>query len=92
MPHKGKPVTLIEKNADELTKKWMDVVRAHPDMPTYHSYDEGKLYERAFSVYSQLSKWLSKETTKEELKNIHFALGKQRRQEGFTLSELSWRW
>ncbi len=88
MPFKGRLVTLIEENADELTKKWLEVVRTHPDMPTYRGYDEGKLYERAFSVYSQLGKWLSDETTKEEIKDIYHALGKQRKEEGFKLSEL----
>lgn len=81
-------VDLIEDNADELTKKWMSVVRTHPDMPTYHTYAEDKLYERAFSVYSQLGKWLSNETSKEEIQSIYFNLGRQRREEGFTLSEL----
>ena len=88
MPHKGRLVTLIEENADELTKKWLEVVRTHPDMPTYRGYDEKQLYDRAFSVYSQLGKWLSEETTKEEIKEIYFTLGKQRKAEGFMLSEL----
>ena len=88
MPQKERLVTLIEKNADELTKNWLGVVRTHADMPTYRTYDEGKLYERAFSVYSQLGKWLSEKTTKEEIKEIYFTLGKQRREEGFMLSEL----
>jgi hypothetical protein len=88
MPHKGRLITLIENSADELTKKWMGIVRNHPDMPTYRNYDEGKLYERAFSVYSQVGKWLSDETTKEEIQDIYVTLGKQRREEGFKLSEL----
>lgn len=88
MPSKGRFVTLIEEHADELTKKWMEVVRTHPDMPTYRNYDEGRLYERAFSVYSQLGKWLSEETTKDDIKDIYYTLGKQRREEGFKLSEL----
>ena len=88
MPTKGKLIALIEKNADELTKKWVEVVRTHADMPTYRTYDEDKLYERAFSVYSQLGKWLSEQTTKEDIKDIYFALGRQRRDEGFKLSEL----
>ncbi len=88
MPHKGRLITLIEQSADELTKKWMGIVRNHPDMPTYRNYDEGKLYERAFSVYSQLGKWLSDETSKEEIQSIYLALGKERREEGFKLSEL----
>ena len=88
MPHKGRLITLIEQSADELTKKWMGIVRNHPDMPTYRNYDEDKLYERAFSVYSQVGKWLSDETTKEEIQDIYLTLGKQRREEGFKLSEL----
>ena len=88
MPHKGILITLIEKSADELTRKWMDIVRTHPDMPTYRTYDEGKLYDRAYSVYSQLGKWLSDETSKEEIQSIYLTLGKQRREENFRLSEL----
>jgi hypothetical protein len=88
MPHKGRLITLIENSADELTKKWMGIVRNHPDMPTYRNYDEGKLYERAFSVYSQVGKWLSDETTKEEIQDIYVTLGRERREEGFKLSEL----
>ena len=72
MPYKGRLVSLIEEHAEELTKKWLEVVRTHPDMPTYRGYDETKLHDRAFSVYSQLSKWLSDETTKEEIKDIYF--------------------
>lgn len=85
---KGDLVKLIEDNADELTRKWMEVVRTHPDMPTYREYEEAKLYDRAYSVYSQLGKWLSDKTTKDEIRNIYFNLGKQRREEGFKFSEL----
>ena len=88
MPSRGKLVTLIEENADELTRKWRKAVRTHPEMPTYRSYDQEKLYERAFSVYSQLGKWLSQETTKDDIKSTYFELGKQRREEGFRFSEL----
>jgi len=81
-------VELIERNADQLTRRWMEVVRTHEGTPTYHTYDEEKLYERAYSVYSQLGKWLSAETTHEEVKRIYTALGAQRCKEGFKISEL----
>ena len=81
-------VQLIERNADKLTRRWIEIVRTHEGTPTYHTYDEDKLYERAFSVYSQLGKWLSAETTNKEVKGIYTALGAQRRKEGFKLSEL----
>jgi hypothetical protein len=81
-------VRLVEQNADQLTKKWVELVRADPGTPTYHTYDEAKLYERAFSVYSQFGKWLSTGTTTEEVQDRYTALGAQRRKEGFALSEL----
>ena len=81
-------VDLIEKNAHELTNKWIEEVCTHRSTPTYHNYDERKLYERAHSVYSQLGKWLSEETTKEDIKKIYHQLGVQRYDEGFALSEV----
>jgi hypothetical protein len=84
----NKLVALIERNADQLTKRWLDIVRTHENTPTYHTYDEDKLYDRAFSVYSQLGKWLSEASTSEEVKTIYTELGGQRRKEGFKISEL----
>jgi hypothetical protein len=83
-----KLVELIERDADHLTKRWLEIVRGHEDLPTYLAYDEHKLYERCFRVYSQLGKWLSSETTKEDIKAAYTALGAQRRLEGFRLSEV----
>ncbi|MBN1653840.1 MAG: RsbRD N-terminal domain-containing protein [Deltaproteobacteria bacterium] len=81
-------VELIERNADELTHQWLDRVRKHPGTPTYHTYDKTELYNRAYSVYSQLGKWLSTDTTKEEIARIYTAMGRQRHAEGFKLSEV----
>jgi hypothetical protein len=81
-------VNLIEQHAAELTKEWLERVRKDPRTPTYHTYDKDELYSRAFSVYSQLGKWLSYDTTKEDIARVYTAMGKQRRKEGFKLSEL----
>jgi len=83
-----KLVELVEANADMLTKRWLKDVKKHPGTGTYHAYDENQLYQRAFRVYSQFGKWMSNETTKKDIENIYTALGKQRRQEGFALSEV----
>lgn len=88
MPLSRKLVGLIETNAEELTTKWIEIVRTHPNTPTYHNYDQDLLHERAYSVYSQLGKWLSDETTKEEIQSIYSTLGRHRRKEGFRLSEV----
>jgi hypothetical protein len=83
-----KLVDLIERNAAELTNCWLAEVRQQAGMPTYHSFDNVELYERAYRVFSQLEKWISRETTKEEIARIYKALGAERREEGFALSEV----
>ena len=84
-----KLVEMIEKNADELTKNWLHNVKKHSSTPTYARYgDETELYKRAFRVFSQLSKWISRDTSPEDVKSYWTGLGRQRRREGFLLSEV----
>jgi hypothetical protein len=84
----NKLVEIIEHNADQLSRRWIELVRTDECTPTYHSYDEDKLYERAFSVYSHLGDWLSAGPTQEEVTRLYTELGRQRHREGFQLSEL----
>lgn len=88
MPLSRKLIELIEKDADRLTKCWLADVRKHPDTITYHRFDEKMLYERAHKVYSQIGKWVSRETSKEDIARFYTALGKERREEGFPLAEV----
>jgi hypothetical protein len=82
-------VDLIEKNAEELTKKCLDLIQEHPGTPTYHTYDKALLYARAFDVYKNLSKWISAASDdKEEIREVYMALGAQRYGEGIPLSEV----
>lgn len=81
-------VNLIESHADELTMNALSDICKDECTPTYHTYDITKLYERAFEVYSRLEKWISRETDKQEIAQHYMALGAQRRQEGFALSEV----
>jgi hypothetical protein len=88
MPLSRRLIDLIEKNADELTRSWLADVRKHPDTLTYHRFDEKSLYDRAFAVYSQIHRWVSRETTKDDVARYYKALGRERREEGFELSEV----
>jgi hypothetical protein len=81
-------VDLIERNADELTTSYVADIRRDPRMPSYQGFDQKEIYKRAFRVYSQLGKWVSHETTKEEVRSYWTALGRQRRREGFPFSEI----
>lgn len=81
-------VELIEQNATELANNWLVHVRNDSSLSTYHGLESAELYGRALRVYGHLGKWISRETTKEEIANEYIALGAQRRKEGFSLSEV----
>lgn len=83
-----KLVDLIERNADELTKSYVEDIRRDPRMPNYQGFDQKEIYKTAFRVYSQLGKWISHETTKEKVRSYWTALGRQRRREGFPIAEI----
>jgi hypothetical protein len=83
-----KLVDLIERNAAGLTNSWLADIHKDTSMHTYHHFDHAALYERAFRVFSQLGKWVSHETSKEEVAKDYRALGEERRREGFALSEV----
>ncbi len=83
-----KLVSLIEDNADTLTKNWIGDVRHNPTTPTYQTFPEDKLYQRAHFIYSQLGHWISRETSKGEVRNYYVKLGEERFNEGFALYEV----
>jgi len=87
-PASRKLVHLIESNAVELTRHYLEDVQRHPRLPTYRDFDQRELYNRAYSVYSQLGKWISHEASHEEVKKTWTELGRVRREEGFPLSEV----
>ncbi len=81
-------VDLIEHNADRLAKGWLADVRARPQTPTYHFYDEDELYRRVHKVYSNLGKSIQRDTTTQDIAAEYTTLGKRRFEEGFALSEV----
>ena len=81
-------VKLIERDAEELTRNWHDDVCQNVKLPSYHNFDKDELYTRAFEVYSHLGKWISWETTKEDVMKQYEAHGVQRRQQRFELAEV----
>ena len=81
-------VDLIESSAEELTSSYVEDIRRDPRMPGYQGFDQKEIHKRAYRVYSQLGKWVSQETTKEEVRGYWTALGRQRRREGFPFSEI----
>ena len=81
-------VELIEKNAEKLAREWLKDVRKNVHTPTYHTFDEDRLYQRAFNMYKNLGQWLNVQTPKEQTAKYYRKYGHERWQEGFPLPEL----
>jgi len=88
MHHTNNLVSLIERNAESLAKRWLDIVRTHPGTPTFHNWDQNQLFARVHKVYSYLGRSISEQTTREDIEREYVALGRQRFGEGFALSEV----
>ena len=88
MPISHKLVSLIESNADKITKAWLREVKERKETPTYARHDEERLYHRAFRVYRHLGEWISRERSKEDVADHYLKLGQRRREQGFALSEV----
>ncbi len=83
-----KLVVLIQNNSDKLTKRTMADLKKHPGAKSYRSLTEDELYSRIAQVYNEFDKWMLNKIKKENIKNTFMAIGKQRREEGFELSEV----
>jgi len=88
VPVYQKLVRLIEASADELTQGYLQDIKKQTAMPTYQGWNETEVYRRAFVVYSQLGKWIARDASQDEIMVFWTGLGRQRRQEGFALSEI----
>jgi len=88
LPGSDRLVKLIETEAKELADEAVAILRQHPQTPSYHAYAAEELYDRAFNLYRNLGTWISRKSEREDLVKYYTALGLQRRQEGFPLSEV----
>lgn len=83
-----KLVELIEHNSDTLIRSMVADIRKHPGTKAYRSLTEAQLYSRIFEVYRHYDKWMSDEYSREDIKKVYTALGRERRKDGFALSEV----
>ena len=81
-------VRLIESNSDKLTKRVISDLKKHPGTKTYRTYDDDQLYKEHPTFTANFGKWMSTATTMDDIKRDYIVLGKQRRREGFALSEV----
>ncbi len=81
-------VSLIETNAHELTRLWLDDVRSNPTTGTYGRVDVDQLRARGFTALSQFGRWLKAPDADSEVRAFFRALGRERQAQGFAVHEL----
>ena len=88
MPVSRRLISLIENNAEKLALKWLEDIKTRIKTPTYHTFDEKELFNTAYEVYRNLGKWISWETTKDQIAAKYTAHGARRREQEFELAEV----
>ena len=83
-----KLLKLIEANAETIGKRWLAEVKMNKTTHTYSVSDEHRTYQRFMKLLAHFSKWLGGSCSDHEIRDNYTALGKQRREEGFLLSEV----
>jgi len=83
-----KLVHLVEANAEEMSNSYTMEIRTMIEAPGYRNFDEREVHDRGHRVFSQFGRWISNEFTEKQMEDYWTALGRQRREEGFTMSEI----
>ena len=83
-----KLVRLIESSAEELSRTYTRDIRSTIEAPGYRTFDEREVHDRGFRVFSQFGRWISNEISEKDMEVYWTSLGKQRRREGFSMSEI----
>jgi ADP-ribose pyrophosphatase YjhB (NUDIX family) len=81
-------VSLVEEHAEEISGRWLEVVRASSSTPTYATLPPGVMQERAIAALSSFCSWLSGDEDGEVVADFYRTLGRQRREQGFALHEV----
>jgi len=79
---------LVRDKAEEISLNWVKAVRASPSTPHYAEIEEWKIRERALEALSKFRHWLSASADDTELAEFYFALGRERREQGFSTGEV----
>ncbi len=83
-----KLVRLIETSAEDLSRSYAKEIRSTIEAPGYRTFDEREVHDRGFRVFSQFGRWISNEISEKDMEIYWTELGRQRRREGFTMSEI----
>lgn len=85
---RNKFVKLIEDHHQEIVEHFMNDLLSNPKTTGYRHFDRQVVYDIGCRVYRELSKWVTKDISKDELDEYYKKLGKMRLKEGIPPSQL----
>ncbi|HMB20891.1 MAG TPA: hypothetical protein VKQ10_07480 [Spirochaetota bacterium] len=80
-------VQLIEENHQEITEQYMNNLLRHPDTVAFQNLDRQIIYEYADNLYRELSKWIARNYSKEEIAVHYRKIGHERFEQGIPFSQ-----
>jgi hypothetical protein len=81
-------VKLIEEDHQEITERFMNDLLKNPDTRAYVNIDRNAIYESSDRVYRDLSRWITKDTPKDIIRDHYVKLGKDRLDRGVPQSQV----
>ncbi len=81
-------IHFIEVNSEKIIQILTKDLRTNKSTPYFHKFDPSKISKRGYMVIRQFSKWLGGYYTDEDIRDYYVGLGRERRKEGFQLSEI----
>jgi hypothetical protein len=82
-----KLVAMIEDHAEQLTTGLIGELQRHPRTSGYHHFSVSELHDRAYDVYRNLGKWVTR-GSESEIEASYAELGRRRCREGIPLSQV----
>jgi len=83
----GRLVHVIEKNKENIIYHWLEDVSQTKSTTEYHAFDRKTMFIICDRILSQVILWLSGHYADNRIKNFYIKLGRERKREGFKLSE-----
>jgi hypothetical protein len=83
----SKLVAMIEDHAEQLSAGLVSDLQRHPSTTAYHRFAPAEVHRRAYEVYRNLSKWVTR-GSESEIEASYTELGRRRFQEGVPLSHV----
>jgi ADP-ribose pyrophosphatase YjhB (NUDIX family) len=80
-------VNIIVRNKEAIIYSWIEDVNHSKSTAEYHKFDSKKLFNIGDKIISQIILWLGGLYEVNSLKTFYIKLGRERKKEGFKLSE-----